>query len=190
MELIDHHVEGIDNGIASDIDVAMCLLLLEVLLRKWGWREVISSDTTGNLTVHLLWPRAVDVVCTKTCLYVSDRDLGIECSQCASSGGSSIAMNEYDIGTAFFEDVAKAGEGTCCYIGKVLPLLHDVEVVVRSYIENLKHLVKHFAMLAGDTNYGFELRGALLEFLDQRAHLNGLRTSAKYEHYGFHISYI
>ena len=89
-------------------------------------------------------------------------------------------MDEYDIRTALLEDVTKSGEDTCSYIGEVLTLLHDVEVVVRGDIEDLEYLIEHFAMLAGDAHDGLELIGTLLELLDQRAHLDGLRTGSEY----------
>ena len=88
-------------------------------------------------------------------------------------------MNEYDIRTALLKYVTESGEDTCSDIGEVLTLLHDVEVVVRGYIEDLEYLIEHFAMLTGDAHDGLELIGTLLELLDQWAHLDGLWTGSE-----------
>ena len=180
LELIDNHVEGIDNGVAGDEDLAEGVLCLEVGLREWSWREVVGGNATCYLTVHLLWPWAVEVVGAETCLNVTDRNLCIEGCKGSGCGGGGVAMNEYDIRTALLEDVTESGEDTCCDIGEVLTLFHDVEVVVRGYIEDFENLVEHFSVLTGDAHDGLELIGTLLELLDQRAHLDGLRTGSEY----------
>ena len=66
-------------------------------------------------------------------------------------------MNEDNIRLANLEDVAHAGKDTCGYVIEVLTLLHDVEVVVRSDIEDGEYLIEHLAMLTCDAYDGFEL---------------------------------
>src|SRR3712207_8283719 len=61
-------------------------------------------------------------------------------------------MNEYDIWSALLEDVTKSGKDACGYIGEILTLLHDIEVVIRLHIENLENLIKHFAMLTSNAH--------------------------------------
>lgn len=106
VEFVNDHVEGIDHGIAGDIDIAVDFLLLQILLGEWGRREVIGGNASGDLTIHLLGPRAVDIVRTETSLNVPHRNLCIKSGQGCDGGGSSIAMNEDYIGAAFFEHVA------------------------------------------------------------------------------------
>ena len=84
VKFANHHVEGIYHGITRDKYITMCLLLKKILLRKRCRREVIGSDTPCYLTVHLLGPRTIDIVCTETSLHVTYGYLLIECGK----GGS------------------------------------------------------------------------------------------------------
>ena len=157
LELIYNHVEGIYDGVTGDINTTMDFFFEEVLLTEWGWREIVGSNATGDLAVHLLWPWTINVMGAETCLYMGYRYLCIEGGKSSCCGGSSIAMDKDNIRTTLLKDVAKTDENTCSHIGEILSLLHYVEVVVGTDIENLKHLVEHFAMLTCDAYDGFKL---------------------------------
>ena len=187
LQLIHYHMEGIDNGIASDIDIAMSFLLLQVLLRERRWREVIGSNTTRNLAVHLFRPWAIYIMCAKSCFHVSYWNLSIECSKGSCCGCGSVAMNKHYIRLALLEYITHTVEDTYCYIGQILALLHDVQVNIWLDIKYLEHLVEHFSMLTCDAHNRFELFCPILEFLHQRTHLNSFGTSTEDKHYCFHI---
>ena len=106
LKLVYHHMEGIDNGITGDENLTLCLLLLQVMLAERCWSKVVCGYTAGNLAVHLLGPRAVDVMSTQTCLYVSNWYLLVEGCQGSSCAGSGIAMHQHHIGLALTEHVA------------------------------------------------------------------------------------
>ena len=114
------------------------------------------------------------------------RDLCVEGSKGSCCGGGGIAMNEDYIRSALLKHITKTGEDACSYIGEVLTLLHDVEVVIRGDIKNAKHLVEHLTMLTCNAYYGLELLWSALEFFDQRTHFDCLWTGAEDEHYFFH----
>src|SRR5262249_49237753 len=72
-------------------------------------------------------------------------------------------------------------------LGEGLARRHEVEIVVGSDSEALKHLVKHRAMLRSDADFD---RDAILQFphvADDGAELDGLRPRAENEEYLFHV---
>ena len=121
------------------------------------------------------------------CLYVTYRNLCIECCKgsCRRSGG--VTMNKYYIRSALFEHITQTDKDTCGYVGEVLTLLHDIEVVIRFHIEDLEYLIEHFAMLSGNTYYCLKILCMLLEFFYKRTHFNSFGTSTKDKHNSFHI---
>ena len=187
LQLIHYHMEGIDNGIASDIDIAMSFLLLQVLLRERRWREVIGSNTTRNLAVHLFRPWAIYIMCAKSCLHVSYWNLCIEGGKGGSGRSCGISVNKYNIRLALFEHITHTVKDADSHIGQVLTLLHDIQVNIWLDIKYLEHLVEHFTMLTCYAHDGFKLFCPLLEFLNQRTHLNSFGTSTEDKHYCFHI---
>ncbi len=46
-------------------------------------------------------------------------------------------MNKYNVRLRFLEYITQSGKNTSGYVGEVLPLFHNVQVVIRLYIENL-----------------------------------------------------
>lgn len=94
---------------------------------------------------------------TETCLYVTYRNLCIECSKGSCGRGSSVSMYKHYIRTALFEDVTQASEHTYGHIGKILTLFHDIEVIIRLHIKDMEYLVEHFTMLPSNTYDGFKL---------------------------------
>ena len=83
---------------------------------------------------------------------MTDRDLCIESSKGTCSRGCSVTMNENNVRMTLFEHITESGEDSSCYIGKILTLLHDVEIIIRCHIKDFENLIKHFAMLTGYTN--------------------------------------
>ena len=173
-------MEGVDDGVAGDEDPALCLLVEEVLLAEGRGGEIVGGDAASDLAVHLLGPGAVDVVGAKAGLHVAHGNLLVEGSEGSGGGGGGVAVDQHHIWLARLEHVAHTGEHAGGDIVQVLPLLHDIEVVVGLDAEDVQDLVQHLPVLAGDADPGFEVFRMLLELLDQRAHLDGLRPRSKY----------
>ena len=120
------------------------------------------------------------------CFHMADRDLAVECSYRRSHRSSCISMNKDDIRLRFIQHIAQPKEYTGSHVVQVLTLLHDVQVIIRIHSENLQHLIQHLPMLPRYADYCLECFRMLLELLDQRAHLNGLRAGSENKHYLLH----
>ena len=186
LEFIDHHVKRVDDRVAGDEDLSMGLFLLEVLLAEGRRGEIVGGDATGNLSVHLLRPRAIDVVRPETCLNMAHRDLLVESGEGGGGAGGRVAMDQDHIGLALLKHVAHTGKHAGSHVVQVLPLLHDIQVIVRLYIEDAKYLIQHLPVLTGHAHDRLKLLRILLELLHQRAHLDGLRAGSENEHYSLH----
>ena len=181
--LVDHPVEGVDDGVAGDGDFRFVdVLAQQVFAAERGGGEVVGGYAPGDLAVHLLWPRAVDVVGAQPCLYVSYRNLLVESGEGGGCAGGGVAVDEHYVGPRLTEHVAHAEQHARGHVVEILPLLHYVEVVVGTDVEYLKHLVEHLPVLAGDAYRGAELSGMLLEFLYERSHLDGLGAGPENKH--------
>ena len=186
LELIDHHMEGVDDGVAGDEDPALRLLVEEVLLAEGRGGEVVGGNAAGDLAVHLLGPGAVDVVGAEAGLHVAHGNLLVERSEGSGGGGGGVAVDQHHIGLARLEHVAHTGEHAGSDIVQVLSLLHNIEVEVGLHLEDAQHLVQHLAVLSRHAHNRLKLLRILLELLDQRTHLNRLWSRSKHKHYFFH----
>ena len=186
LELLDHHMEGIDDSVAGDEDLALRLLFEEVLLAEGRGGEVVGGDAAGDLAVHLLGPGAVDVVGAEAGLHVAHGNLLVERSEGSGGGGGGVAVDQHHIGLALLEHVAHTGEHAGGDVVQVLSLLHNVEVEVGLHLEDAQHLVQHLAVLSRHAHNRLKLLRIFLELLHQRAHLNRLRPRSKHKHYFFH----
>ena len=186
LELVDDHVEGVDDGVARDEDVPMGLLIQEVLLAERGGREVVGGDAPGDLPVHLLRPGAVDVVGAEARFDMAHGDLLVERGERSRRAGGRVAMDQDHIWLHLRKHIAHPREHPRRHIIQVLPLLHDIQVEVRLHLEDPQHLVQHLPMLPRHAHDRLKLLRILLELLHQRAHLDGLRPGPENEHDFFH----
>ena len=61
--LADHPIERVDYGVACDSDFCIVnVFFQQVLAAEWCWGKVVGGYAPGDLAVHFLGPRAVDVV--------------------------------------------------------------------------------------------------------------------------------
>ena len=180
LELIDHHMEGVDDGVAGDENLALRFLVEEVLLAEWRGGKVVGGDAAGDLAIHLLGPGAVDVVGAEAGLHVAHGNLLVEGSEGSGGGGGGVAVDQHHIGLARLEHVAHTGEHAGGDIVQVLPLLHNIEVEVGLHVEDAQHLVQHLAVLSRHAHNRLKLTRILLELLDQRAYLDGLWPCSKH----------
>ena len=116
LQFANHHVEGINNSITSYEDLTKDFLCKKVYLWNWGWWEVIGSNTTGDLAIHFLWPRTIDVVGTKASLYVANRNLCIECCKGSCCRSGSITMDKHYIRTTLLEHVTHTSKDASGHI--------------------------------------------------------------------------
>lgn len=124
--LAHRRFQRVDGGVAGDIDRACVLALAdEVLLRQFGRRKVIATDDTDRLAIELLGVRAVNVVCTKSRLDVSDRDLQVEARERGHEGGRGIAVDEDNVRLDFFEDFLDTIKYIRRDVEQGLLVLHD-----------------------------------------------------------------
>ena len=66
-----------------------------------------------------------------------------------------------------------------------LKILHDVEIIVRNYIEGRQNLVEHLTMLRRNADNSLDSL-ACLELIDERTHLDCFGSCTEDEHYFFH----
>ena len=120
---------------------------------------------------------------------MSDGNLLIESGQRCSRTRGRIAMYEHHIGLHLTQHVTHAQQHTGCHVIQVLPLLHDVEVIVGNYLKESQHLVEHLTVLTCHAYNRLEILGILFECLHQRSHLDSFGASAKYQHHFLHAHY-
>ena len=119
-------------------------------------------------------------------LDVAHGDLQVEARERGGEAGRGVTMNKDDVGSLVLEDRLELEQHVARHVEQRLARLHDGEVVVGSNAEDAQHLVEHLAVLARHGHDGLELIRARLQLVDERAHLDCLRTGAEDEHDFFH----
>ena len=186
-KLLHHHVERINHRIARHEDLPVRLLLLEILLRKRRGRKIVGRNPPRNLPVHLLRPGTINIMRTQTSLHVPHRNLLIERRQGGRRRRGGIAMHQHHIRLDLLQHITHPRQHTRRHVIQVLPLLHDIQIIVRSDLKNPQHLVQHLAMLPRHTHDGLKLLWMLLELLYQRTHFDGLGPRPEHQHYFLHL---
>ncbi len=132
-----------------------------------------AVDLLGIWRVHITGPEAR--------LQVRHRDLVIEGGQRSDEGGCGVTLHHHQIGLLFGDELVQPRQGPLRHTGEGLAVAADIEIVVRNQAEEVKHLVEHAAMLAGDDDPGLEVRG-VLQGQDQRSHLDGFGPGTEDNH--------
>lgn len=176
--------QGVDAGVSGDPDLGLGLALVEQILfaRLRGGEEVFAHDV-DRLAVELLRPGAVDVACAQARLDVAHGDLQVEACERRREAGRSVTMDQHHVGSLVLEDGLELEQNVACNIEQRLARLHDRQVMVGCHVEDSKDLVEHFAVLARYGDDGLELIRVRLQLVDERAHLDCLRSGAEDEHY-------
>ena len=159
----------------------------QILPAQCRRRKIIRGNPPRHLPVHFLRPGAVKIMRPKPCLHVSHRNLPIERRHRRRHRSRRVPMDQNDIGLDLIQHIPHPGQHPRRDIVQVLPLLHDIQIIIRLHIENCQHLVQHFPMLPRHAHNRLERLRILLERLHQRTHLNRLRPRSKHQHYLFHI---
>ena len=180
--------QGVDAGVAGDPDPGLGLALAEqVLLARLRGGEVVLAHDVDGLAVELLRPGAVDVVRAQARLDMAHGDLQVEACERRGETGRRVAVDQDHVGPLVLEDGLELDQHVARHVEQRLARLHDRKVVVGSHIEDAQHLVEHLAVLARHGHEGLELILAHLELIDERTHLDCLRTGAEDEHYLLHF---
>ena len=122
----------------------------------------------------------------KAGLDVPHGDLQVETGQRGGEAGRGVAVDQDYIGPLVLEDGLELEQHVARHIEQRLARLHYRQVVVGRHVEDAQHLVEHLAVLARHGHDGLELIPARLKLVDERAHLDCLRTGAEDEHDFFH----
>lgn len=176
--------QGVNSGVAGDPDLGLGLALAEqVLLACLRGGEVVLAHDVDRLAVELLRPGAVDVVRAQAGLDVAHGDLQVEARERGGEAGRGVAVDQDNVGHLVLEDRLELQQHVVSNVEESLARLHDRKVVVGRHVEDAQHLVEHLAVLAGHGHDGLELIRTRLQLVDERAHLDCLRTGAEDEHY-------
>ena len=186
--------QGIDARVTGDPDLGLGLALGEqVLLAGLRRGEVVLTHDVDGLAVELLRPWAVNVMRAKARLDVAHGDLQVEARERRGEAGRGVPVDQDHVGPLALEDCLELEQHVTRHVEQRLARPHDRQVVVGSHVEDAQHLVEHLAVLARHGHDGLELFRACLKLVDERAHLDGLRTGAEDEHYllqtGFSLNF-
>ena len=172
---------GVDDGVAGDENVALHGLTLEIMGVICSRREVQRGDAADERAVHLLREGGPAVVCAQAGLHMADGDLGVKRGKCAGKRRRGVAMDKHNVRLRFAEHLAHALEHARRDRGQILPLLHDVQVVIRPDAEAVHDGVEHLPVLRRDAHDALNL-GVLLQFEHERRHFDRFRPGAENGH--------
>jgi hypothetical protein len=138
------------------------------------------GDGPGNPPVHLFGIRRKLVFSPQTRLHVADFRAEVKGSKSSGHGGCGVTVNEDQVGPCFLDHAPQTRQYGAGYLEGVLAGFHDVEIVMGTYFERRKDLVKHFPVLRRNTDNAGEIIRASLEFLYDRRHFYGFRAGPEY----------
>ena len=90
---------------------------------------------------------------------MADRNLEVEASQGCDESGTRISMYQDHIRLLFLQNFLNPIQHTSRNIKQRLPILHNVQIIVRDYAEGTEDLIQHLTMLGG---YISKTRGQIL----------------------------
>ena len=98
-------------------------------------------------------------------------------------------MHERQIRLFLIENCLNARQDSGSNIEKRLVRLHNRQIVIRHDRKRIQHLLKHLLVLPRDADNCLHLRAAL-QLIDQRTHLDALRSSSENKHDFLHLAKI
>ena len=172
---------SVDHGVAGDENVALHGLALEVVGVVCGRCEVQRGNAANERAVHLLREGRPAVVRTQTGLDMADGNLGVKCGERAGKRRRGVAVDKHNVRLHLAEHFAHPLEHARRDRGQILPLLHDVEIVVGTNAETVHDGVEHFPVLRRDAHDALDL-GMLLQLQHERRHFDRFRPRAENGH--------
>src|SRR5262249_14897908 len=119
------------------------------LSRPLRGREMQGGKPGRYHTIHLLRERLCQIAGTQPGLDVADRNTTIERGQSATQRGCSITLDKYDIGRFLLKDRFQSSQNSRGRLFKTLTGQHQIQFVIRFYLEDIQNLVQQFSMLSG-----------------------------------------
>ena len=104
---------------------------------------------------------------------MADGDFRVEGGEGAGKGGGGVAVDQHKVRLRLPEYVAHLRQNLCGDGGQRLPRLHDVEVVIRLYAEDIQDAVQHLPVLGRDADQALKFLPPL-QLQGEGAHLDGL----------------
>ena len=112
---------------------------------------------------------------------MADGDLGVKRGERAGKRRRGVAVDKHDVRLHLTEHFAHPLKHARCDRGQILPLLHDVEIVVGTNAETVHDGVEHFPVLRRDAHDALDL-GMLLQLQHERRHFDRFRPRAENGH--------
>ena len=135
-------MQGINNGITRDINFSLIYIFMQkILFGKHCRRKVVCCNTSGNLPIHFLRPRTIDISRTQTRFHMSYRYLLIKCSKCSRSRSSGITMYQNNIRLHLVQNITHTEQNTGSNIIQILIMFHYIQIIIGRYMEQSQYLV-------------------------------------------------
>ena len=182
---LDGVLHGINDRVAGDKNVFGDAFLLQITGVVFRRGEVQVGNAANQLTVHFLGIGGVLIKGPQTCLHVTHGDFCVKARQCGGECRGGISVNQNQVRFGFRQNGAQTVQYPGGDVGQSLPLMHNIQVIVRLQTKALHNAVQHFPVLCGEADMTFNFR-TFLQFQHQRSHFDGLRTGAEY---GKHIDF-
>lgn len=147
------------------------------------------SQNTCQLAVHFLRIRRQLVPCPKSRLHMSYLYLLQERSIAGQEGRQCIAVHEHQIRLSFTKHRLKTLQHTDGDFVKRLPVLHNVQIIIRHNLEYIQHLIQQLTVLRGYADHRVNMLRMFIQFQDKRCHLNGFRTYTEDRHHLYLFSH-
>ena len=182
--------QGIDDGIADDVDVFIVFALAQEIA-SGGFRrsEIHIREDAGQLAVRFFREGREQISCAEAGFDMTDLDLLVESSQRSGECSRGVSVNEYIVRLLLLQHIFQPAEHAGGDVVEGLPALHDVEVVVHRKMEEIDHLIEHLAVLRGEADFRINVWTPQKLFHDGR-HLDGFRPCPENRHYFDHDSCI
>jgi len=129
--------------------------------------------------IHLLGKRLAQIVGAQACLHVSHGNLGIKGRKRAAQSCGCVALHDNHGWLLCAKNRLQARENARCGLEQRLARQHQVQIVIRLYMEGLQNLIQHLPMLRGDADLHVEPAGVFAQAANHRAELNRLRPGAE-----------
>src|SRR5690606_3127580 len=114
-------------------------------------------------------------------------NLLVESSKGGCECGRSVTMNQYDIRLKLPQYIPKPQQYPRSNIVKILPFLHQVEIIFRSDFKQLQHLIEHFPVLGSHTDPGVKETIFGQDF-NQWGHFDRFRPGTEYRQNLHHLA--
>src|SRR5665648_443946 len=95
----------------------------------------------GQFTIYFFWKWRILVTRSKSRFNVSYWDLCIKGGQCSYKRGCCVSMYQYKVREFTLKNLSESAKRPCGDIRQRLPLLHEVQIKIRNYFEQVQNLI-------------------------------------------------